>query len=204
VSCFRYSEEQRGWLMAYVPGHSAAECADAFNARFGTALTASQVRAFRKNHGVKSGRDTRFKPGHETYRPPKGTRSSPATEFKPGHVPWDKAPVGALVRKADGYLWRKVAETRPSRFGWRQEHRLVWERANGPVPEGCCVLFLDGDRSNVAPENLALVTRSQLSTVNRYGLLSQDPELTRAGLALADLKSALRRRQGGGGRKEER
>ena len=52
----RYSERQHDFLRQYIPGHSAKEVAAAFNRRFRTVrVTASQIRAYKHNHGLKSG-----------------------------------------------------------------------------------------------------------------------------------------------------
>lgn len=40
-------------------------------------------------------------------------------------------------------------------------HRTVWEYYNGPVPKGCHVHHIDGDRSNNNIENLFCETASQ-------------------------------------------
>lgn len=87
--------------------------------------------------------------------------------------------------KSDGYLWRKLGE---GARDWRQEHILVWEAANGPLPEGAIVLFKDGNHENVALENLTLITRTELAILNRYGLLKTDAELTETAILIAKLK----------------
>lgn len=42
-------------------------------------------------------------------------------------------------------------------------HRLVWEEANGPLPSQHVLTFRDGDRTNVALENLELVPMDMMS-----------------------------------------
>lgn len=41
---------------------------------------------------------------------------------------------------------------------WRPFARWWWEQNRGPVPAGKCVIHLDGDSANDAPENLAIGT----------------------------------------------
>lgn len=43
----------------------------------------------------------------------------------------------------------------------RRMHIYVWEKANGPVPSGCLIHHIDGNKSNNALENLQLVTRKK-------------------------------------------
>ena len=44
--------------------------------------------------------------------------------------------------------------------GRKQKHRVVWEQAHGPIPEGYLVKFKDGNRMNCSIDNLYLVSRA--------------------------------------------
>lgn len=44
-----------------------------------------------------------------------------------------------------------------SRLGGARIHRMVWETHNGPIPEGCVVHHIDGDKSNNSIANLMLM-----------------------------------------------
>lgn len=41
--------------------------------------------------------------------------------------------------------------------------RYTWEQTHGPIPEGMAVSFKDGDPENTHPENLELLTRTELA-----------------------------------------
>jgi hypothetical protein len=86
-----------------------------------------------------------------------------------------------------GYVLVKVADPDV----WVRKHRLVWETAHGPIPEGYRVIFADGDRSNFAIDNLILVSHAEQGLMNHIGLRFSDRDLTRAGHALAALKLAV-------------
>lgn len=145
----------------------------------------------RPDHG---GRQHRFKPGHATWN--KGTSftaggRSAETRFKPGHrggkalALWH--PVGALRINADGYMQRKINDDLPMHKRWRAEHLLVWESANGPLPDGHIIVFKDGNRMNFAMDNLECITRREnmlRNTAHRHG-----KEL----FALSQLRGALTR-----------
>jgi hypothetical protein len=98
-------------------------------------------------------------------------------------------PLGT-VRKGgrQGYLFVKVAEGRPYAKAWKRLHYVVWEAANGPVPDTHVLTFKDGNVENVAPENLELVPKQDW--IKRYiPEQTLPPELAK----VIRLKSALTR-----------
>lgn len=144
-----------------------------FNAHFvGVQLKSSQIKAFVKNHGLKSGIDARFKLGSEPFN--KGKEKTwiggEATQFKKGHKPHNYVPVGSERVNGDDYVDIKIAD--PNR--WRGKHLIVWEEQNGrPVPKGHAVIFGDGNRRNFERDNLILVSRGQLAIMNKNGLANR-------------------------------
>lgn len=209
----RWTPEMRSFFRRSVPGRSESEIADLFEAEFGIRLRKSQVKNAKTTLGVRSGtHGGRFSPGRVPHNKgrtwddlglPEGARERMrATQFKRGEIPWNGAriPVGAERVDRDGYTWVKVAE-RPSRpdcnDNWRAKHRIVWEDANGtPVPDGCMVVFLDGDKGNLDPENLAIETLAEHAVIARSGIPYADMETHEAARAIARLKSAARRAAG--------
>lgn len=192
----KYTEEERTFLAAYIPGHSYREIQEAFAKRFGS-IKLSQVKAYAKNHKIRTGRDGRFKKGHISANKGKkmtlsAYEKAAPTMFRKGHTPVNTDPIGTEKVLADGYAWVKVDSQpkAPKNMNWKQKHLLVWEKENGPVPEGHVVIFLNGDKADTGIENLALVTRAQLMVMNRFGLYTPDRELTRTGMAIASLASA--------------
>lgn len=123
--------------------------------------------ACRLRRGDQVGKAYRFKPGlvpanKGIRRPGYGPGRMKDTQFKPGHGGTKTMPIGA-TRLIDGYVYVKVAAVPkvPHTVNWLPLHILNWERANGrPLPEGHCLWFLDGDRTNVDVSNLTLVTRA--------------------------------------------
>jgi len=83
------------------------------------------------------------------------------TAFKPGNKPHNIRKVGDIANH-DGYDRIKVAE--PDR--WEYVHRLVWECANGPIPNRMIVQFKNGDQSDCRLENLMLRTRKEAVIAN--------------------------------------
>ena len=206
----RWTPEMRSFFREAVPGRSEAEIADLFEAEFGIRLRRSQVKGAKTSLGVASGTaGGRFRPGHVPANKGRSwddlgisedaMERMRSTQFKPGSMPWNGArlPVGSERLSRDGYVEVKVAE-RPSRpdrnDNWRPKHRIVWEEANGrPVPDGCMVVFLDGDRRNLAPGNLAIETSAEHAVIARNGIAYRDAETHEAARAIARLKSAAHR-----------
>jgi hypothetical protein len=123
----------------------------------------------------------RFKKGQEPFN--KGRREHEfrskdaiarcaATQFKAGHRPHNTRPVGyECIRmvKGKGYIYIKVSDGDPMMM----KHRWLWEQANGPIPEGCIIIFRDGDTHNCSLENLELVSREEHA---RRIIMNESPE----------------------------
>ncbi len=80
----------------------------------------------------------------------KGVPSHPnmvPTQFKKGQRPYTWKPIGSYRINADGYLDKKVTDTRYPPRDWVAVHRLVWMEANGPVPKGHVVCFKPGRKT---------------------------------------------------------
>ncbi len=200
-------------LEAFIRNHSEGvgnrELTRLVNEEFGTRFSETQITKFRYSRGYKSGLDTRIKPGQHL---------SPMTQFKKGDIPytagktWDEFmsresqensrrnlfpkghrpynwdPVGTEKIKSDGYLWRKIAE--PDR--WKQVHILLWEEKNGPLPEGMCVTFLDGNRMNLSLDNLMLISRAENGYLNGGDMRIGNAEITKAHVGLRRIEKRLR------------
>ena len=131
--------------------------------------------ACRLRRGDNVGKNTRFQKGHNTWNKgvsyTAGGRSG-ETRFKPGHLSGRAAqlikPIGFERVTKDGYLERKINNDLPLQKRWRAVHLLIWEAAHGPLPKGYAVAFKDGNKRNLALENLELVPRTELMRRNTY------------------------------------
>jgi len=92
---------------------------------------------------------TQFKPGQPSWN--KGRKGlpplSPHTTFKKGNKPLNTQPIGSYRIVTDSSNGRKTLELKvndlPGRSSvrWKPYHRLVWERAHGPIPEKMIIRF---------------------------------------------------------------
>lgn len=126
--------------------------------------------ACRLRRGDNVGKAHRYKPGHTpANKDVKGWDAggrSHETRFKTGQRGNKWVPVGTERVNSDGYRDRKVADTGYPPVDWRPVHLLIWESHHGSMPPGHAVVFIDGDRTHVALENLVLLTRRELMARN--------------------------------------
>jgi hypothetical protein len=120
------------------------------------------LHSLRKRKGWKTGRTGRFEKGnipHPDARP-KGPNK---TSFKKGSKPHNWKVVGSTRVSVDGYVEVKIQEPKT----WVQLHTIIWSAEHGDIPESHCVVFIDGDKSNIRLENLELITRSEHLQINK-------------------------------------
>lgn len=196
----KYPEGMEAYIRSIAKGKETKEIAKAVSEHFNIEFSASQCRAYKKNHDIVSGLDCRFKKGGKPAN--KGKKMSPelyskcqATMFRKGNVPANHMRVGEYTHTTDGYLIQKVKEDGTQRERFEYVHRKVWEEHCGPIPKGKMVSFLDGDKDNCDIENLVLLDNSENLEMNRSSLRFADAELTEAGVYIAKVKVAARRRK---------
>ncbi len=197
-----YSERELAWLKER-SATKRRELHAEFCAKFGRSdVSFENLRALMKRKGWHTGRTGRFVKGQHSWN--KGTslpvpEAFKAKQFKKGHVPHNQNYIGHERISRDGYVEISVAEPNPYTDAQRRyvlKHRWLWEKANGPVPEGHCLKCLDGDKANTDPTNWLAIPRALLPRLNgRWNNLSYDeaePELKRYVLAAAKLQHAAR------------
>ena len=184
----KWPPEVLEYLVEVAKGRRRSDIARLINERFGDGtMTTAQVYRYMNNHGICSGVDTKFKPGHVPANKGRKGYCAPGCErtwFQKGNRPADAVPVGTEKEREDGYVYVKVQDGRKNR-NWMQKHRLIWEQAHGPVPPGHVVTFLDGDKRNFALDNLVLISRAEHGVLNKRGLRFEDSELTKTSILLA-------------------
>ncbi|WP_195238635.1 HNH endonuclease signature motif containing protein [Romboutsia sp. 1001285H_161024_C4] len=179
-----WSSEEKEYLSEITPGRSHKEILELMNSKFEYQFSLNQIKGAIKRYKLNTGRTGQFEKGQASWnKGTKGLTKANKTSFKKGNRPSNYKPVGSERVNIEGYVEIKVAEPRK----WKLKHRVVWEEHNGQIPKGYNVIFADGDKSNICIENLLLVTRKQLLTLNQYGLIKQDPELTKTGINIANV-----------------
>jgi len=188
----KFTQGEAEFLRTHVEGRGNIELTELFNTNLGLELSVKQIKAYKKNHGLSSGRDGRFQSGHvPANKGRKGVDGWAPTQFKKGCKPWNYLPVGSERVNGDGYLDIKIED--PNK--WKGKHILIWENANGPVPTGHAVIFGDKDNRNFEVDNLILVSRKQLVRLNQHNLIQDNADLTKAGIIIADICNKIGERK---------
>jgi hypothetical protein len=118
---------------------------------------------------------SQFKPGHTPHN--KGKQISAEiyekvapTMFKKGNKPHNTKPNGTINIRADTqgrlYQYIKIKDSH-----WELLQRYVWTQANGEIPPGSVVIFLDGNYLNCELNNLQVISRREnmaRNTIQRY------------------------------------
>lgn len=161
----------------------------AFNNKFNTQKTVEQIRAFTRNHGIKSGRSGHFSKGQVPHN--KGVKGWQAggraheTQFKKGCIPIGYRPLGSERINVDGYVEVKTAEPNV----WELKQRVVYKREVGPIKPRHNIRFKDGNKQNFTPSNLLQVSNSESMYMTLNGYNEAPRELKDTVVALSKLQA---------------
>ena len=161
----RYTQEEKQWLKENIGKEPYAETVKKFNAMFSRGISLNGVRGISDIHALPK------------YNPP--------------------LPKGAEKTRADGYVHVKVCSKRDGgkkTDNWKRKHRLIYEQANGKIPDGYVIIFLDGNKQNITLDNLMPASQAEFAYMNRNGLFSSDQNVTMLGLAAAKMRIAATKR----------
>lgn len=95
------------------------------------------------------------------------------TQFKKGQVAINTMPMWTF-RFVDRYLMLKTGKRHaPPSDRWEYVHKLIWEQANGPLPDWrvARLWWKDGDHANCALSNLELLTSQEHMARTTYHTL---------------------------------
>lgn len=187
-----WTHEQKEFLREHYPSNSQRDLLVLFNQHFQLDINLKQLKSCLTNHNITSGRTGYFEIGST---PANKGKKFPGqinkTSFKKGNTPKNYKPVGTERIDRDGYVLIKVSDSGTWHERWRHKHKVVWEKASGPIPKGHVLIFLDQNKLNISLENLQLITRAQLARMNQNKLFQQDPELTKTGVVIANIYTKM-------------
>lgn len=187
-----WSSEQKEYLMRITPGKHYKEIQELMNRRFDTCFSMGQIKGAISRYKLNTGFTGHFEKGSTPFnKGKKGLGGWEPTQFKKGNIPANHREVGSERLNVYGYYEVKIAE--PNK--WALKHKVIWEKLNGPIPKGYAVIFGDGEKSNFESNNLILVSRQQLLTLNRNNLIQNDADLTRTAVIIADIYQKISKRK---------
>lgn len=169
-------------------------------------LSAMNINSLRKRNGWRTGRTGCFEKGQTPFNKGKPMPYHPntaATQFKRGQTPHNTNYLGHERVSKDGYVEISVVETNPHTGFERRyvlKHRHLWEKANGPIPDGHGLKCLDSNKLNTDPSNWECLPRSVLARLNggrhkkRLAYDDAPAELKPTVMAVAKLKDQIKQR----------
>ena len=179
-----WSSEEKDYLREITLGRHYKEIVELMNAKFEYEFNIGQIKGAIARYKLNTGFTGYFPKGNIPFnKGTKGIMKANKTSYKKGNIPQSYKPVGTERITKDGYTEIKVKDPNV----WKLKHRLIYEEHYGEIPKGYVVMFLDRDKSNFDINNLILISRNQLRTLNQNDLIKDDPELTKSGIILADL-----------------
>lgn len=209
-----YSEEENEWLIDNRPIYTIKALTKEFNKMFNKNRTVNAIGMQCERLGVYSNLSLKHRKGYKAWNSgiSKEERRTHFTEetwnnsvFQPGIAVNKKYHVGDEVIKFNGkrnkpYIYIKISEnpTTPTYKQWVAKHRYIWEQANGPIPKGYSIMFLDGDYTNCDLDNLICVPNGYLAAMNSRHWVTDDPELNKLKVKYCELTSLINAKRNNG------
>lgn len=196
----KYPAEIIEFIISNHKGIGPKQMTSLVNEKFGTAYTNNQIKGIYGNRRLNSGVTGYFEKGKAAFNKgkkqsefmsPEAIERTKSTRFHKGHLPPNTKPVGYERINVNGYIEVKI-KMRPSHPSCNDnfvpKHRLVWEQANGPIPEGHIITFKDGNKLNTDLENLMLISQADNAVMNKCGLRTTDPEAAESAVLISKVK----------------
>lgn len=191
-----YTDEEIAFLAENVKDIPLDELTKKFNERFNLNVSVKAISHQKFKHGLKSDINySHFKKGATPWNKGKSICLSPKTAYKKGNVPYKTRPIGAERVNRDGFVVVKIANPRT----WRLKHHVIYEKSTGiKIGRWDKVIFLDGNNRNFDINNLALLSNSEQSAFKSLHLQTNIPELTKTGVLISKVRSAMKAKKSRG------
>lgn len=140
-------------------------------------------------------RKSQFKKGHSTHNKgvpmPEHVREKlKHTWYQKGHQPKHALYDGAITIRNDKE-WGQIRFIRVDKGRWIPLHHYVWQQAGNEVKEGHVIIFIDGDTSNCAIDNLQQITCAD--NMRRNSIVNYGKEFQSLCLTIASFKRRLKK-----------
>ncbi|QHI16202.1 HNH endonuclease signature motif containing protein [Acinetobacter haemolyticus] len=184
----KYTSEQLAYIQANC-SKTRKELTLDVNLIFLTDFTVNQIKSLCTRNKWNTGRTGCFEKGDKPWNTgTKGVCKPNSGNFKKGQQTWNKKPIGyERICSKDGYVLVKVAE--PNVF--KLKHRVVWEKANGPIPENHVIAFNNLDKTDCRLENLTLMAKAEMVRYSQSFHKLATSETNETCLILAKVKNKI-------------
>ena len=161
-----YTAKQDKWLMENYPNLGRVKTTEEFNKKFNTNRNSNGIKIHCTRLGLKVSDERKREVAIENT----------GRYHKPG----------TIVKKNHGYLFIKTSDGK-----WEQLHRFIFSNNVGSIPKDSIVIFLDGNKQNFEPSNLAAIPRKYSSIMTKNNFWSDFSEITKSGIKWCELYDVL-------------
>ena len=182
-----WTDEMTEWVREHQDGKCSLEILPEFNEHFGLQMNSKSFRVTANRHGIRFGRGHAWK--HIKPSPLKGRKYGPYPKERREKAAKNrtKYKVGETTGMLAGGVYETVKiSAAPGEVQRMRKNRWIYEQAHGPIPEGYCVVFLDGNNRNYSLDNLRAVPRQALANRRKFEKQT-DPEAIKARNLMAEL-----------------
>lgn len=179
----RYTAPQKKWLIEnFKKVGTYKELTEKFNDRFGRDKSPENIRDL-------CGKQLKL------------TGMKNPTVFRKGNIK-EQCPIGT-IRETQGMKYIKVKDNLYSYISgyqepyWMPVPKKIWQDHFGPVPEGKIVICLDGNKDNLAVENLYCIDRRISIIMAKNHWYTDNRDNTLAAIKWCELHYALKERASG-------
>lgn len=171
-----FSNEEMEFIKKYYPDNGPEKTAHMINELFHTNRTYNSVSLTANKNGIKVS---------QKYL------SDLAREKSKKMVDVIRRDQGS-VRMEIGASGKPVYRMKVADGVWRTAGIVIWEQANGPIPKGYKLIYLDGDSSNYQLDNLYLASHKlQYQVIRNRHYKSGNPEITKSLIKYYELRNVL-------------
>ena len=175
----KFTKEEIAFLKEYYPVLIDYEFLDAFEARFGWRPAKKRIFQSACDFGIKKTPETRYRSKRMQNLRPLGSE----------HITKRGGQINVFVKVCDtGDWWTD----------WKPKQFVVWEEANGKIPKGHAIVFIDGNTTNCDLDNLMCIPKRYLGMMNKlFKNNSKDPELKKLKIEWCKLYDELKEKGNG-------
>ena len=175
----KYTDEQIEFLRNNVKGTPYKKLTEMFNKEFKTDISVERIVGISKHYKLRNGINPRFKKGC----------SNSTGGFKKNNIPHNTRVLYSERTNKNGYVEIKVGQPNV----WKSKQVYVWEKVNNrEIPENHVVIFLDGNNQNFNIDNLKLIHKKELISLNRKRMLTKDRKINECCLSFVRLENKIR------------